>query len=140
MMAYRVFPLVTLLAAVPFAAIAQFDGMPGLSGAVPRGFGNPAGGPLLACRQLVALRDETQKHWETIEEARQRNAPALEACRLFRNFLAAETKFKRGHEDHGRTCGAPPDVVTQVIKRHAKASQIGNQVCQEAQRPRGLGP
>ena len=67
MMAYRIFPLVALLAVVPIAAIAQFDGMPGFPGAVPWDFGNPAGGPLPACLQLVALRDETQKHWETIE-------------------------------------------------------------------------
>jgi hypothetical protein len=140
MTSYRIFPVVILLVAAPFAAIAQFDGMPGLFGAVPMGFGNPAGAPIPACQQLVALRDETQKHWEIIQEASERNAPAPEACRLFRSFLAAEAKFNRGVEDHGRTCGAPHDVMTHVNKRHAKALRIGRQVCQEAQRPRVLGP
>src|SRR5215470_4520764 len=107
-MVYRIFPLVILLVAAPFAASAQVGGIPGLPGGlpgpVPGGFGSPLGGPPLDCQQLVTLRDETQEQWETIEKAKQRNAPVQEACRLFRSFLIAETKFKNEVDEHGGRC------------------------------------
>jgi hypothetical protein len=134
-----------LLVVAPFAAKAQFGGMPGMPGSpgMPGGFGaapQPQQPPP-ACQQLLTLRDETQKHGIAIQKANERKATAQEACRMFRAYLGAEVKFIKGIEEHGRTCGVPPEVLKQVKDSHAKASQIGKQVCEAAaQGPRPAGP
>lgn len=139
----RTLSLVTLLAAIPVAAQAQFGGMPGMPGGVPGGggFGGPPAGPPPACQQLLALRDETQKHGLAIQKANERKANVQEACRLFKAYLATEAKFIKGIEENSRICGVPPDVIKQVKEGHAKASQVGKQVCEAAaQGPRPAGP
>jgi hypothetical protein len=145
MMVCRVLPLVAVFVAVPFAAVAQFGGMPGMPGSMPGGmpggFGGPPQGPPPACQQLMTQRDEVQKHGMAIQKANQRKASVQEACRLFKSYLAAEAKFMKGIEENGRTCGAPPEVLKQVKEAHAKASQIGKEVCDAAaQGPRPAGP
>ena len=143
----RALPLVALLVALPCAATAQFGGMPGMPGSMPGpgGFGGapsgPPSGPPPACQQLLAMRDEIQKHGMAIQKANERKAALPEACRLFKNYLAAETKFMKSLEENGRSCGAPPDVLKQVKEGHTKASQIGKEVCEAAaQGPRPAGP
>jgi len=137
------------LIGVPLAAHvahAQFGGMPGMPGGMPGapgGFGAPPpqAGPPPACQQLMVLRDETQKHGMAIQKANERKATVQEACRLFRNYLSAEVKFIKGLEENTRTCGVPPDAIKQVKDSHAKASEVGKQVCEAAkQGPRPAGP
>jgi hypothetical protein len=138
----RILPLAALIVAIPHAANAQFGGMPGLPGGtsdrVPGvgGFGGPPAGPLPACRELLSLRDEVQKHSTAIQKANERKASAQEACKLFRNFLGAEARFIKSLEDNIRTCGVPDDAIKQTKEGHAKASQVGEQVC-DAAAPRG---
>jgi hypothetical protein len=128
----------TVVVAAPFVAHAQFGGMPGMPGSMPGGmpggFGAPPpqAGPPPACQQLLTLRDETQKHGTAIQKANERKANVQEACRLFKNFLAAEAKFIKGLEDNSRTCGVPPDAIKQAKDGHAKAGQVGKQVCEAA--------
>jgi hypothetical protein len=137
-----------MLVTAPFAASAQFGGMPGMPGSpgMPGGFGGPPPQaqpqqPPPACQQLLALRDETQKYGMAIQKANERKATAQDACKLFRSYLSAELKFMKGIEEHSRTCGVPPEVLKQVKDSHAKASQIGKQVCDAAaQGPRPAGP
>lgn len=140
----RALLLVALLAAAPVAAHAQFGGMPGMPGSVPRGGGfgaPPAAGPPPACQQLLALRDETLKHGMAIQKANQRKASVQEACKLFRAYLSSEAKFIKGLEESSQTCGVPGDVIKQAKDGHSKASQIGKQVCEAAaQGPRPAGP
>ena len=117
--------------------------MPGGMPGGPGGFGAPPpqAGPPPACRELLTLRDETQKHGMAIQKANERKANVQEACRLFKNFLAAEAKFVKGLEDNSRTCGVPPDAIKQAKESHAKAGQVGKQVCEAAaQGPRPAGP
>jgi hypothetical protein len=143
----RALPLVALLVAVPFTATAQFGGMPGMPGSMPGGmpgpggFGGPPQAPPPACQQLLAMRDEVQKGGLAIQKANQRKAPLPEACKLFKAYLGAEAKFMKSLEENARTCGAPPEVIKQVKESHAKASQIGKEVCEAAaQGPRPAGP
>jgi hypothetical protein len=107
--------------------------MPGSNPGAP-GFGAPPpqAGPPPACRELMSLRDETQKHGMAIQKANERKATVQEACKLFKNFLAAEAKFISGLEDHSRTCGVPADAIKQAKEGHAKAGQVGKQVCEAA--------
>jgi len=126
---------------MPFAASAQFGGMPGLPGGTPGsvpgvgGFGAPPATPP-ACQQLLALRDETRQHGVAIQKAKQHKAHVHEACRLFRSYLSAEAKFIKSLEENGRACGMPPNRINQVKESHAKASQVGKQVCDVAAQTR----
>jgi hypothetical protein len=133
----RVLPLVATLVAVPFAAGAQFGGMPGLPGGTPGGvpgvggFGAPSERPP-ACQQLLALRDELQKHGMAIQKANERKASVQEACRLFKLFLSAEVKFVNSLEENRQACGVPAEAIKQATEGHAKAGQVGKQVCDAA--------
>jgi hypothetical protein len=134
----RTVPIAALIVAMPLAAGAQFGGMPGLPGeppgGVPGGFGAPPAqsGPPPACRELLAMRDEVQKHGTAIQKANERKATVQEACKLFRNFLGAEAKFIKGLEENTRTCGVPDDAIKQANEGHDKAGQIGKEVCEAA--------
>jgi len=140
----------TFVVAAPFAAYGQFGGMPGMPGApggMPGapggggGFGGAQQGPPPACRELLAMRDEVQKHGTAIQKANEKKATVQEACKLFKNFLGAEAKFIKSLEDNTRTCGVPPDAIKQAKEGHSKASVIGKQVCDAAaQGPRPAGP
>jgi hypothetical protein len=133
----RTLVFVSVLIAAPFAAHGQFGGMPGSMPGAPGGFGTPPpqSGPPPACRDLLALRDETQKHGIAIQKANERKATAQEACKLFKNFLAAEAKFVKGLEDTSSTCGVPPDAINKAREGHAKATQTGREVCDAAAQP-----
>ncbi len=134
----RALALVVVLVAIPHAAGAQFGGMPGMPGSP--GFGAPAAPPP-ACQQLLTLRDETKKNAEAIKVANDRKATVQEACKLFRAFLASETKLIKGIEDNATLCGVPAEVPKQLKAEHSRAGQVGKQVCDAAaQGPRPAGP
>jgi hypothetical protein len=141
MMVFRAFALVAVLVAMPLhAASAQFGGMPGLPGAAGPGFSAPQGPPPV-CQQLLALRDETQKHASAIQAANHRKATAQEACKLFRVFLASDSKMIKGVEDNSAVCGVPPEVPKQMKAGHVRAEQIAKEVCDAAAMgPRPSGP
>jgi hypothetical protein len=150
----RVLPLVLVLAVLPLgAADAQFGGMPGSPGmpGVPgmpesqgmpgASFGAPQQGPPPVCQQILSYRDETGKHGQALQAAGKRKAQPEEACKLFKAFIAAETKFLKALEEHSATCGVPADAIKQVKLGHSKASQAAKNVCDAAaQGPRPTGP
>jgi hypothetical protein len=87
------------------------------------------------------MRDETQKHAGAINAASERKAAPAEACKLFRTFLATETKMIKAVEEIGPQCGVPADVPKQMKAGHAKALQVAKQVCDiAAQGGRPAGP
>src|SRR5262245_41553536 len=140
----RALPLVGVLVALPFAAGAQFGGMPGLPGGPPgqvpggEGLGRPPAGPPPACQELLELRDQTQRHGLAIQKANERKATVQEACKLFRTFLATEAKFIRdSRTTAGRAAFRPmrssrPGKDTPRLRRLASRSAM--------RRPRALGP
>jgi hypothetical protein len=140
----RALVFATFMVAAPLTAYGQFGGMPGMPGGMPGGgggFGGPPAGPPPACRELLAMRDEVQKHGTAIQKANEKKATVQEACKLFKNFLGAEAKFIKSLEENTRTCGVPPDAIKQAKEGHSKASVIGKQVCDAAaQGPRPAGP
>jgi hypothetical protein len=149
MMPSRVVLLALVLTAVPLApAAAQFGGMPGMPGSpgMSPGAGSPFGqapqqGPPPACQQLITARDETQKHGQALAAAGQKKLPPEEVCKLFKVFIASETKMVKGLKDNATTCGVPPEVIKQVETQHNKASQMAKQVCDvAAQGARPSGP
>jgi hypothetical protein len=127
---------------IPYAG-AQFGGMPGMPGSGPPGggFGGPPQGPPPKCQALLSIRDELQKHGEAISNANQKKADVKVACNLFKRYIATEAKMIKLLEADGASCGAPPQVLQQVRGSHAKAQQIGKQVCDAAVRgPAQAGP
>jgi hypothetical protein len=122
---------------------AQFGGMPGLPGS--GGFGaqpqQQQQGPPPQCQQLLSLRDDTQKSASLIQAANQRHASAAEACKLFKNFIAAENRLIKSISGNGALCGVPPEVPAQMKVGHNKAQAVAKQVCDAAaQGPRPTGP
>ena len=117
-------------------------GSPGMSPGAGSPFGQaPQQGPPPACQQLLAARDETQKHGQALSAAGQKKAPPEEICKLFKVFIVAETKMVKGLETHSATCGVPPEVIKQVKAQHSKALQMSKQVCDvAAQGARPTGP
>jgi hypothetical protein len=146
----RVLPLALAFIVLSiWPAAAQFGGMPGMPGSpggMPGGgggspFGGPQQGPPPECQKLLGYRDETQKHGLALQAAGKRKAQPDEVCKLFKAFLAAETKMIKGLEENAAACGVPPDTIKQVKGAHAQASQMGNKVCEvAAQGPRQAGP
>jgi hypothetical protein len=136
----RAVPLAAMfIAGLLHPAAAQFGGMPGMPGSP--GFGAPPPAPPPACQQLLTLRDDTQKHANAIQAANQRKASPVEACKLFKTFLAAETKMIKAIAENGSQCGVPPEVPGQMRAGHAKAEQVAKQVCEmAAQGSRPTGP
>jgi hypothetical protein len=134
--------LALVLAVLPlWPAAAQFGGMPGLPGSpgvsqgpapnTPGGAFTPAQPPP-GCQQLLAAREEVGKHGQALQTAGQKKAPPEELCKLFKAFLAAETKMIKSLQDNSATCGVPPDVLKQVKEGHGKASDVGKRVCDAA--------
>jgi hypothetical protein len=139
----RILSLVAVLAAASaYPAQAQFGGMPGMpgSGMGGPGFGGPPAGPPPACQQLMNLRDETQKNGAALAAANKRKADPVEACKLFKVFIASEAKFIQGMSDNSALCGVPPQAIKQFQEGHGKASQVAKQVCDVAEHPRSTGP
>jgi hypothetical protein len=158
----RVLPLAVALALLVIGpAKAQFGGMPGMPGSpgmpgmpgapgMPggapdgqglSGFSGPPQQPPPACQQLITYRDETAKHGQALQAAGKRKPAPEEACKLFKAFVAAETKFLKALEQNSATCGVPAEVIKQVKLGHSKASETAKHVCDAAaQGPRPAGP
>jgi hypothetical protein len=127
-----------VVATIPHAG-AQFGGMPGMPGGP--GFGGPPSGPPPKCQALLNIREELQKHGEAISAANQKKADVKVACGLFKRYIATEARMLKMLEVDGPSCGAPAQVLQQVRGSHAKAQQIGKQVCDAAARgPAQAGP
>ena len=89
-------------------------------------------GPPPQCQQLLKMREQVQKHGQAINNANKHKADVRLACRLFRTYLAAEANMLKALDTDGAGCGVPAEINQQVKASHAKASQIGVQVCEAA--------
>ena len=112
------------LAARPDCRVARLEDRPQKdSGEAPHTL------PPLQCQQLLTLRDELQKHGAAITAANDKRANVRIACPLFRIYIATEAKMLQALDTHGASCGVPAHVNEQVRGSHAKAQQMGKQVC-----------
>jgi hypothetical protein len=130
----RALPLVAALTVLPSIALAQFGGMPGMPGSpgMPGGaFGAPSAPPP-ACQELLTLRDDVQKHALAIQNANKRHESPVVACKLFRAFMASDSKMIKAVEQNGPTCGVPANVPQQMKASHADVQKIAKQVCDAA--------
>jgi hypothetical protein len=93
---------------------------------------SPPGATPPECQQLVLLREEVHRHAKAIETANREKAGWLAACKLFRAYLAAESRMINAIHAHGAQCGVPAHVVAQWKTSHVRASRTGTYVCIEA--------
>jgi hypothetical protein len=124
------FSLAVVLATLVLGRAAAQDGVPGHPG-LGSVWPTPQQRPPV-CWQLLAHREEAQKHGQALQAASREKAPPEEICKLFKVFLAAETTMVNGVEEHRATCGVPPDVIKQVMALHNKALQVAKRVCDAA--------
>jgi len=116
-------------------------GMGGMQSAPMTPFGAQPQQPPPACQNLMALRDETQKAGQALKAASEKKAPPEEACKLFKVFVAAESKMIKGLEENSQVCGVPADAIKQVKAQHVGVSKMAKQVCDAAAAgPRQSGP
>jgi hypothetical protein len=86
-------------------------------------------------QNFFKLRDDAQKKAQAIQQASQRKATPVEACRLFNNFFAAETKMIKYAQENQTSCSIPPEVIKTLNQGHTKTGEIRAKVCEAAARP-----
>jgi hypothetical protein len=128
----RVFPLVAILVAVPFAAGAQFGGItpgPPAHAADDTTLWPPPSPLPPVCQRFLSLGNETGMLEQAIQAAQQRKASDREMCRFIRVYLAVVTQFTVQIEEHGSTCGAPPGALMRLKDIRAKGAEYGQRLC-----------
>ncbi|HZP79327.1 MAG TPA: hypothetical protein VFB45_24550 [Pseudolabrys sp.] len=91
------------------------------------------GGQAPPCmNEFVPLRDDAQKKAEAIKAASERHAPAIEACKLFKSFSAAEAKVIKYATDNSTWCGIPPQMLTQMKANHSQTVMMEGRICKAA--------
>jgi len=132
--------------ASPFPPV---NGAPAASVGTPSAFSNGAaplagggmGGPPPpsaaagdACmKNFVPLREEAEKRGKLIKVASDRKATPDEACKLIKNFGAAELKMMKYVETNAAKCGIPPQIGDQLKAGHKNTEKMQAQVCGVAQ-------
>jgi len=111
------------------------------------GFGGaPAGGggqqAQQACaKEFEALRIARDNRGKAIQRAMKSKPGPDVACKLFRNFSAAEAKMLQFLKTQSSRCGIPPEIAKQMAKGHAQTNRTTNQICTAAAQPRApAGP
>lgn len=99
------------------------------------------GGPSQVCMNaFIPLRNDTQKKGKLIEAAGKRHAPPDEACKLIRNYSAAELKMIKYVETNSTRCGIPGQVADQLKAGHKNTEGLEQRVCNMAQQMKTRGP
>lgn len=121
----------------PSGGTAPFGGGGGFGAPMAR----PQGGPPDNCmKEFVPLREEAEKRGKMIKAASDRHASPDEACKLIRNFGAAEVKMITYVEKHAASCGIPAQISDQLKAGHKNTEALQAKVCNVAQQMQQRGP
>jgi hypothetical protein len=111
------------------------------------GMGGPppsSGGADACMKAFMPLREEAEKRGKLIKVASDRKASPDEACKLIRNYSAAEIKMLKYVETNSAKCGIPPQIADQLRNGHKNTEKMQAQVCnvaqQQAQQQRAAAP
>jgi len=105
----------------------------------------PAAGPTQAAgeacmKEFMPLREEAEKRGKMIKAASDRHAGPDEACKLIKNYSAAESKMLKYVETHQAKCGIPPQIGDQIKTSHKNTEALETKVCNVAQQMQQRGP
>lgn len=103
----------------------------------------PSGGADACMKNFVPLREEAEKRGKLIKAASDRKAAPDEACKLIKNFGAAEMKMIKYVETNSAKCGIPSQIADQLKSGHKNTEKMQTQVCgvaQQMQQARPAGP
>jgi len=126
----------------PSGGAAPLAGGPGaFSPAPPTQQGGPGGGPSQACMNgFLPLREDAEKKGKLIKAAGDRHAGPDEACKLIKNYGAAEVKMIKYVETNSSKCGIPAQVADQLKAGHKNTEALEQRVCNVAQQMQNRGP
>ncbi len=116
-----------------------YPGAGGFNGGGAPNFGNappaPPPGEPPCFREFSPIRDEAGKKAEILKAAMQKHVSREEACKLIKNFSAAEAKVVRYVTVNAKACQIPPQAVGQMKANHDRTLKMENQVCNAAPAP-----
>lgn len=78
------------------------------------------------------LKAGLDKYGKAIQTANKRKANVVEACGLFKSYVAAESRMIDFVKKAQTTCGIPNEVLSNLAKAHAKSTDIRTKVCNAA--------
>ena len=90
-------------------------------------------------KELVPLREEAEQRGKLIGAARDRRAPADEACKLIASFGQSESKMIKYLEANSVQCGISPAIVDQLKVGHQNTEKMQTRVCAVAQQSPSTG-
>ncbi|HLZ03274.1 MAG TPA: hypothetical protein VKR55_14135 [Bradyrhizobium sp.] len=126
------------MAPFPSGGAAPIAGNPGSFAPAPPS--QAGGGPSQACMNaFIPLRNEAEKRGKLIKAASERRAPPDEACKLIRNYGAAEVKMIKYVESNSAKCGIPGQVADQLKAGHKNTEGLEQRVCGMAEQMKTRG-
>jgi hypothetical protein len=95
-------------------------------------------------KDFAPLRAEAENRAMALKSTMEKKPTREEACAMFKNFTAAESKMVKYIEANAHWCGIPPQVPVQMKANHSRMLKTQNQICNGggiagAQKPSGPG-
>jgi hypothetical protein len=89
--------------------------------------------PAEYCQQNFSkLKAGLDKRGKAIEAANKRKANVVEACGLFKSYVAAEISMLNFMKKEKERCGVPDEVLKKFEKTHARSSSLRTKICKAA--------
>ena len=95
-------------------------------------------------KAFAPLRAEAEKRAMALKATMEKKPTREEACAMFKNFTAAESKMVKYIEANAQWCGIPAQVPAQMKANHTRMLKTQDQICNGggiagAQKPSGPG-
>jgi hypothetical protein len=124
----------------PSGGAAPISSGPGSFAPAPPSQGG-GGAQAQACMNgFIPLREDAEKKGKLIKAAGDRHAGPDEACKLIKNYGAAEVKMIKYVETNSSKCGIPAQVADQLKAGHKNTEALEQRVCNVAQQMQNRGP
>ncbi|RDV04861.1 hypothetical protein [Undibacter mobilis] len=86
-------------------------------------------------KEFAKLSQDTGKKRSAIEQAGKKRVPPAVACRLFNEYTASQGKLLKYVAANTASCGMPKDLLDNLTKSQAQATEIRTRVCEVAAAP-----
>jgi hypothetical protein len=107
----------------------------------PGGFGQPQQQQPPCMDDFMKVRGEFERRAKAVEAAGKRKPSPDEACKLISSFVDSGTRLIKFVETNIRSCGIPPEILTNLKTSHVDHVQLRTRVCNAAAQPRSApGP